>query len=144
MNNLQVPVAQLDLSDGASPDQADHFKAYRELLFPDNEQVISNAALIDRLVNLLDANGNVVCNVDANGNPIVDINGVCTSPVQVSVTVQASMSVAGANSSPRFFNLFATGGTHAGRLNAAELRLLSEWLDIGGQYYNNPFDAPIN
>jgi hypothetical protein len=144
MNNLQVPVAQLDLSDGASPDQADHFKAYRELLFPDNEQELNNGALVDRLVDLLDGNGNVVCNVDGNGNPIVDQNGVCTSPVQVSVTVQPSLSVAGANSSPRFFNLFATGGTHAGRLNEAELRLISEWIDIGGQYYNNPFDAPLN
>ena len=32
---------------------------------------------------------------------------------------------------------------HAGFLTAAELRLLSEWVDIGAQYYNNPFDAPL-
>ena len=25
-----------------------------------------------------------------------------------------------------------------------ELRLISEWLDIGAQYYNNPFDAPLD
>jgi hypothetical protein len=30
---------------------------------------------------------------------------------------------------------------HAGRLNAAELRLLAEWIDLGGQYANDPFDA---
>jgi len=24
------------------------------------------------------------------------------------------------------------------------LRLLSEWVDIGAQFYNNPFDAPLN
>ena len=29
-------------------------------------------------------------------------------------------------------------------LSEAELRLLSEWLDIGAQYYNNPFDVPVN
>jgi hypothetical protein len=28
-------------------------------------------------------------------------------------------------------------------MTAAELRLLSEWVDIGAQYYNNPFDAPL-
>jgi hypothetical protein len=28
-------------------------------------------------------------------------------------------------------------------LSPAELRLLSEWVDIGAQYYNNPFDAPL-
>jgi hypothetical protein len=52
------------------------------------------------------------------------------------------MSTAGANASGRFFDRFAPGGSHAGWLTPAELKLLSEWLDIGGQYYNNPFDAP--
>jgi len=32
---------------------------------------------------------------------------------------------------------------HAGFMTGAELRLLSEWVDIGAQYYNNPFDAPL-
>ena len=44
----------------------------------------------------------------------------------------------------RFFTVFAPGGTHAGWLTVAELRLVSEWLDIGAQYYNNPFDVPTN
>jgi hypothetical protein len=30
---------------------------------------------------------------------------------------------------------------HAGMLSAAELRLVAEWIDLGGQYYNNPFDS---
>jgi hypothetical protein len=46
--------------------------------------------------------------------------------------------------STRFFSIFANGASHAGRLTGAELRLLSEWMDIGTQYYNNPFDAPLN
>jgi hypothetical protein len=50
--------------------------------------------------------------------------------------------------SAQFLNRFATGSgsTHAGYLSPAELRLLSEWLDIGAQYFNNPFDpaAPVN
>jgi hypothetical protein len=70
-------------------------------------------------------------NVDALGNPIY-----------VNVSIGPVMSTAGANANTTFFNLFAPGGTHAGRLSAAELRLISEWLDIGAQYYNNPFDAP--
>lgn len=32
---------------------------------------------------------------------------------------------------------------HAGFMTPSELRLLSEWVDIGAQYYNNPFDAPL-
>jgi hypothetical protein len=32
---------------------------------------------------------------------------------------------------------------HTGFLTTGELRLISEWLDIGGQYYNDPFVAPV-
>ena len=58
---------------------------------------------------------------------------------------------ANGGASSAFFNCFATGAgcnapSHAGWLNIAELRLLSEWLDIGAQYFNNPFDptVPVN
>jgi hypothetical protein len=35
---------------------------------------------------------------------------------------------------------------HSNFLEPAELRLISEWLDIGAQNFNNPFDpaAPQN
>jgi hypothetical protein len=32
---------------------------------------------------------------------------------------------------------------HKDLLNAAEKRLLVEWMDLGGQYYNNPFDGGV-
>ena len=35
-------------------------------------------------------------------------------------------------------------GVNAGRLSPAELKLVSEWVDIGGQYFNDPFQAPLN
>ena len=39
----------------------------------------------------------------------------------------------------------ATGGVdHRDFMSPGELRLLSEWLDIGAQYYNDPFVAPEN
>jgi hypothetical protein len=34
-----------------------------------------------------------------------------------------------------------TTPNHAGMLNAAEMRLLAEWIDLGGKYYNDPFAA---
>jgi hypothetical protein len=50
--------------------------------------------------------------------------------------------------SAAFFQRFAagSGSTHAGYMTPAELRLVSEWLDIGAQYFNNPFDptVPVN
>ncbi|MGI9293415.1 MAG: hypothetical protein ACR2PS_05480, partial [Pseudomonadales bacterium] len=131
MNAVQLPAAQLDLSDGPSTDEPNHFKSYRELLFGDNEQEIVNGALIDLLVPRL----------DGNGNPEVDVNG---NPILVPVPVAPSMSVAGSRASDDFFELFDAGGSHAGWLQPAELRVLSEWLDIGGQYFNNPFDAPLD
>ena len=52
----------------------------------------------------------------------------------------------GAGRLPRrcFFDRFLAGGSHAGRLTGAELRLVAEWVDIGAQYYNDPFLAPLN
>lgn len=123
--NTQVPAGntQLDLTDSVSDQNADHLTSYRELFFRDNKQVLNGGVLQDELVD----SGNV----DAFGNPIY-----------VNVGIGPVMSTAGASANSTFFNLFAPGGTHSGRLSAAELRLISEWLDIGAQYYNNPFDAP--
>ena len=35
----------------------------------------------------------------------------------------------------------ASAPDHARLLNKAEKRLLAEWMDLGGQYYNDPFDG---
>lgn len=55
---------------------------------------------------------------------------------------------AGSAANSRFFGVLSgtTTGTvnHSGFMTGAELRLLSEWVDIGAQYYNNPFAAPLN
>lgn len=65
-------------------------------------------------------------------------------PTLVPVPVPPSMSGGGARASGRFFSRFEAGGSHAGYLDPAELRLIAEWLDIGGQYYNDPFAAPAD
>ena len=59
------------------------------------------------------------------------------NPTQIPVTLPPSMAAGNARGS-RFFNVM-NNATHAGMLSPAELRLLSEWLDIGAQYYNDPF-----
>ena len=122
----RIPDGQLDLTDGQSVDEPDQFKSYRELLFTDLEQIV-------------DANGNLVdfmqvIGVDANGNDIL-----------APVNVNPSMSAGGANASNRFFSRFDDAGDmHSGYMSDAEKRLIAEWLDVGAQYYNNPFDAPAN
>ena len=124
-NQLRVPLGQLDLSDGLAPNVQDQLEAFRELLFGDVELELNMGALQPRLVQ--------VGTDPVTGDPILD-----------TVPVAPSMSGAGANASQRFFSRFAPGGTHAGYLSDAELRLLSEWLDIGAQYYNDPFRVPQN
>ncbi|MCR9278900.1 MAG: hypothetical protein NXH85_13080 [Pseudomonadaceae bacterium] len=141
MGAAMVPAAQLDLTSAQSPDEADHVVGYRELLFNDNEQEVIDGALLDRLIQATDGNGDPLFEVDENGDLILDADGN-PIPVLVAVGVQPPLSVAGANVSPRFFSIFAPGGSHDGRLTQAELKLISEWIDIGGQYYNNPFDVP--
>jgi hypothetical protein len=128
MNAAMVPAGQLDLTDGVSADEADQFNSYRELLFADDRQILVNGALQDEQVQI---------GVDAMGNPILS-----------TVSIAASMSSAGARQS-RFFSCFDAGASgcpsrsHVGNLSVDELRLVAEWLDIGAQYYNNPFDVPV-
>jgi hypothetical protein len=133
-----VAAAQLDLTDGPSDAEPLHFKAYRELLFPDNEQELAPEGV---LRDIMEDTGEVLR--DENGEPILDDNGL-TTPIFAPRQVLASMSVNGAVASERFWKLFKTGGFHENFLTPAELRLIAEWLDIGAQYYNNPFAAPEN
>jgi hypothetical protein len=120
-----VPAGQLDLSDGDSAQQALHKAAYRELLFSSDELELVGGSLVPRIISTIDP---------ATGNP-----------VQSTPQVPPSLAATNARGS-RFFSRFAPGGTHAGYLTASELRLISEWVDIGAQYFNNPFDpaVPLN
>ena len=119
----QVPAAQLDLTDGPSADVPDNFKSYRELLFNDNEQEVVEGVLVDRLVEV---------GVDPDTMlPILE-------PVRVIAPIRNTAAILATG----FFNQFEPGASHEGYLTAAELKLLREWVDLGGQYYNNPFDVP--
>ncbi len=123
-NNAQEPAGQLELTDGFAPDLTDFFLSYRELIFTDNEERLDMGAFVDVEV-------------------VIGIDPVTGDPITVPVPVGPSMSTAGSQFGT-FFGRFRAGGTHEDYLTDHELRLISEWLDIGGQYFNNPFDAPLN
>ncbi len=132
-----VPAGQLDLKSVVpSQEQPDRIVSYRELFFADDEEELFNNALRDRQV----------AGTDNEGNSIM-----------VNVRTPQSMRSSGARSSFFMEKMYETeldsGRTltpatvnHRNMLSPAELRLISEYLDIGGQYYNNPFDdlAPQN
>ena len=134
---LQVPAGQLDLTSTTSSDQPAHLTSYRELLFNDFEQEIVNGRLEDRMVEVLDENGNIVYQRDENGELILDENGN-PIPELEPVVINAILSANGAKASQAFFNLFEQA-SHQTMLSTHELKLISEWLDIGAQYYNTPF-----
>ncbi len=106
------PAAELNLTSTVT--EGNRFDSYNELFITDQ-------------VPELDAMGNLVF-LDPPTNLIPSL-----------ITYPASMRVAGALASNAFFDKFGPGQTHAGFLETAELRLIAEWLDIGGQYYNDPF-----
>ena len=143
MGNPRVPEGQLELVSDPSDQQSAHYTSYRELLYSDNELELAGGVLQDRLVQATDGQGNPLYETDEDGNLILDGSGN-PIPVMVTVPVRPAMSARGAAASSRFFDLFAAGGSHAGRLEPAELRLIAEWLDIGAQYYNDPFAIPAN
>jgi hypothetical protein len=123
---VQAPAGQLDLTNTPSNDVATQPLSYRYLLFQEPELTVIMGALTP-----------VPGPPDANGNPTV-------------VNVGPYLNAGSANGalSSAFLGRFApgSGSTHVGYLTPAELRLISEWLDIGAQFFNNPFDpaAPLN
>jgi hypothetical protein len=114
---VQLPAASLELTDEVSDEDALQLRAYRHLLFQRPQlQLVMGA----------------IQQVTIPGPP--DDNGI---PSQIPQFFPPSMGASNARGS-RFFSVM-NNPTHAGMLTTAELRLLSEWLDIGAQYYNDPF-----
>jgi hypothetical protein len=123
---VQVPAGQLDLTNNPSNDEPLQPLSYRYLVFQE-----------PKLEVIMDALTPVLGQPDADGNPTFAMVG----PYLNAGSANGALSSA-------FLNRFApgSGSTHIGWLKPAELRLVSEWLDIGAQFYNNPFDkdAPVN
>jgi len=164
-----VPAGQLDLSDGFSMDRRDYYESFRELFFNDNELELSEGVLVDvridtgeiEMIPEVDEDGLPVLDedgvqnqvpllvplLDDDSNPVLDINGdpvLTTVPITRPEIVFPALRATNALNNTRFLSLFDAGQIHDAYLSPAELKLISEWLDIGAQYYNNPFEAPVN
>jgi hypothetical protein len=123
----QVPGGQLDLSGTPSDEEPLQLRSYRELLFTDNRQTLNMGALTDECAQLDPDTG--VCNAFFTSGPYLNAG-----------SARGGLSSA-------FLSRFEAGSgdpIHAGLLSLAELRLLSEWLDIGAQNFNNPFDPALD
>lgn len=129
-----IPVCEFEVDDDAIPECE---LTLDEEGNPTCEGVANCPFVQQQITNEL-GQAELVLVLDADGNPV---------PRTRQIGVTPSMSAGGARASARFFNRFAnfdaTTDTidHRGFLNASELKLLSEWLDIRAAYYNNPFDS---
>jgi Hydrazine synthase alpha subunit middle domain len=126
-NAPQLPSDSLDLTDDASAADATIINSYEQLLFPRDEQSLNMGILV---------------NTVPEPGPPAPVTGLPTT-IQATVTLGSPMAAGSAAGSTGFVGVFGAGGGHFGYLTPAELRLISEWLDIGGQYYNDPFVAPV-
>ena len=134
MGAPQVPAGQLELTNQV--DLGIRMRSYEELFFTDVLMVD------DGMGNVVDCTVEVP-RVDENGDPVLDENDVqIIDTVICDPSEGPYVSPNGARASNSFFAIFETGGSHEDYMTPAELRLISEWLDIGGQYYNDLFAAP--
>jgi hypothetical protein len=130
---IQVPQGQLDLTDSASTVDTTVTTSYEDLLFAHDEQTLNMGVLSNLLV-------------AAPGPPGP---GGAPTTVMVPVSLAPPLTAGSANGSEAKFLRMFDGSyhdpvvDHTGYLTTAELRLISEWLDIGAQYYNDPFVAPL-
>ena len=140
------PVGQLDLVSPAKANPTEQFNSFNEL-FRSTPKYLADGSI--EQVQDRDNDGNLLFELDVDGNPDL------TRPIMVNVTVLAVMNATGARASyfmEKMTNteLDATRRTitgvtdHSAMMTSSELKLISEWLDIGAQYFNNPFDAPTN
>ena len=132
-NAIQVPAGQLDLTGGTSNVDTTVVTSYEQLLFPHDEQTLNMGVLQNTLV--------------AAPGPPDPVTGLPTT-IMVPVSLAPPMTAGSAIGSTAFMRMFDGSYhdpvlDHTGFLTPAELRLISEWLDIGGQYYNDPFVAPV-
>ena len=133
MAMVQVPQGQLDLTGSASSVDTTVVTSYEQVLFAHNAQTLNMGVLQDLLV-------------PAPGPPD-PVTGLPTT-IMVPVSLAPPMSAGSAAGSTTFFRMFDGSFhdpvlDHTGFLSPAELRLIAEWLDIGAQFYNDPFVAPV-
>lgn len=141
MGSPQIPAGQLELTAEVDGTNGILNRSYVELFFNDIEIVD------DGMGGIADCTVEVQ-RVDENGDPVLDDMGQpIFDTVLCPANITPSMSTNGALAS-RFFDAFEAGNglseDHTDFLTPDELKLIAEWLDIGAQYYNDPYEAPEN
>jgi hypothetical protein len=132
----QLPARQLDLT--SVPDN-DRVVSFSELFAPDTEQQLVGGAVIDRPDDITNNADGTVTVTQHTVTPVMSSNGAKSSALFFGCFDNAPNTTCGTDTGPDPAHRIST--THALWLTKSELRLISEWLDIGGQYYNDVVKA---
>ncbi len=139
-NGTRIPYGQLDLTTDPNQDPNDFYRAFRNLLLSKRGQEIDGGGNLVNIQTLVDDG--------MGGFTLVDDPAALIAPRMSSNGARASFFIekmtgteldAGRALPPTTYD-------HTGLLSGAELKLIGEWLDLGAQNFNDPFDpaAPQN
>ena len=127
----RLPYGQLDLTTDPNQDRNNLYRSYLQMFATRQGRFFDAGTMSLQPFTVLDINGNPVNDPAAGIAPIMSSAGARRSFFIEKMTgteLEAGRSI--------------PAGTvdHTGMLSGAELKLISEWLDLGAQNFNDPFD----
>ena len=130
----QIPYGQLDLTQDPNQNANQFPRSYLELFVADAGQKLEGVELIDFIIQVPDGMGGFIDQIDpaARVRPTMTVNGARSS-----YFIEKMTGTELDDNSRSITSLVE----HKDMLNDAELKLISEWLDLGAQNFNNPFDS---
>ena len=136
-NGARLAYGQLDLTSDPNQGENDRFRSYQQMFQARQGQFFDAGSMSLQIFTLL----------DALGNPIPD-PASRIAPIMVSAGARSSFFIEKMTGTELEAGRMIPAGTvdHTGMLSGAELKLIGEWLDLGAQNFNDPFDpaAPQN
>jgi hypothetical protein len=136
-NGARLAYGQLDLTSDPNQGPNDRFRSYQQMFQARQGQFFDAGSMGLQIFTVL----------DAQGNSIPDPASLI-APIMVSAGARNSFFIEKMTGTELEAGRMIPAGTvdHTGMLSGAELKLIGEWLDLGAQNFNDPFDpdAPQN
>ncbi|MCP4984158.1 MAG: hypothetical protein GY935_27100 [Gammaproteobacteria bacterium] len=131
----RLPYGQLDLTSDPNQDPNDFLRSFVEMFINKPGRMFDGANLVPFTV--LDGMGNTINNPQS-----------VVSPTMTTAGARSSYFIEKMSGTELDDTTRAISGSvdHSAMLTGAELKLISEWIDLGAQNFNDPFDpaAPQN